>query len=633
MQRIFYILALLAVVTASGFGKTKAERQQIPMSTWHLSDKTGVKNMFKIDTVSGHFANWTPMTAYSIANSYNGTWGSPLESKIWMDRTEKTDFTFMNPYDAYYISEEELPFFDTKTPFAQLRYQTYGFNQTKEDNFDALFSVNATKKFNISALVDYMRGMGMYSNQATKQVKIGVWGYYDGKRYNANLGYMYQQFDNEENGGISSMDYVRKDNLHPDNPVQIPVNLNNEAQSRVRSHYVFLNQKAHLALKKTVKDSGKIDYKPIFSVFHTLKYQQLEKRYREDVPDSVFYGKYVFATTLDSARQRTLKNYAGVSLDEGFSKYVPFSLAAYAGHEWTQHRFLKDSTKTDTHIQNDILVGAEISKTTGRNLFFNGNAEVYLAGELAGDLKLNGNVSTVFPVKQRDTITFTAGVKFTELSANYWNEHYVSNYTNLTRNNNFDKILRLKVTARAGWQNKWVNIGLGGGFENLNNYVYYGTGGNPTQYGKAIQVINARADVNLRAWFMHLDNSVVWQQTSSPADVFDLPVLSSYNNIYALFTLFKVLKTQIGVDCYYNTSYYAPRYMPATGAFYAQTDEKVGNYPVLTAYVNFHLYTARFYFKYYHFNESFMNREYFSMPDYPLYEGRFQMGLAWNFFD
>ena len=33
------------------------------------------------------------------------------------------------------------------------------------------------------------------------------------------------------------------------------------------------------------------------------------------------------------------------------------------------------------------------------------------------------------------------------------------------------------------------------------------------------------------------------------------------------------------------------------------------------------------------FNESFMNHQYFSMPNYPLYEGRFQMGLAWNFFD
>lgn len=632
MRKLIYILATLAFTAPSVHAKVSLKKKvREPFKVWHLTENTGSKMEASLDTTTTHFANFTPMNAYSIANSYNGTWGSPLQSKIWLDRTEDTDFPFLTPYDAYFISPSELPYFDTKTPFASLNYQTFGFNQTKEDNFNALFSVNANKKFNISALVDYMRAMGMYTNQATKQIKAGLWGYYHGKRYEANAAYMYQQFFNEENGGVSSHDYVTVDSMHPDNPVQIPVMLNNEAQSRLKSHYVFFNQKVHLALKKVQLDSVRVEYKPIFSAFHTFNFQQFDKRYREDSASVFYKTPAVNPVTKDSARQYLLRNHVGVSLDEGFSKYVPFSLVAYAGHEWLQYKYLEDSATVKDH-ENNLFIGAEISKKTGENLFFDANAEVYVLGPSVGTFNIEGNVNTVFPLKDNNTISFAADASFSNEYANYWDENYASNYTGLCRSNSFDMIQKLHIGANASWQNKYVELAVSAGFDNMNNLVYYGDDANPTQYAPAVQIISGRADLNLNAWIFHLDNSMVYQQSSNTS-VIDLPLFSTYNNLYVYFPLFKVLKTQIGVDCYYNTAYYAPKYMPATGVFYTQHDTKVGNYPLLSAYINFHLYTARFFFKYYHFNESFMNHQYFSMPNYPLYEGRFQMGLAWNFFD
>jgi hypothetical protein len=86
---------------------------------------------------------------------------------------------------------------------------------------------------------------------------------------------------------------------------------------------------------------------------------------------------------------------------------------------------------------------------------------------------------------------------------------------------------------------------------------------------------------------------------------------------------------------YYNTAYFAPIYNPALGIFQTQgaKKEQVGNYPLLSAYLSAKIYTARIFVKYYHFNASFMNHNYFSMPKYPYYNDRIQFGVSWNFYD
>jgi hypothetical protein len=91
---------------------------------------------------------------------------------------------------------------------------------------------------------------------------------------------------------------------------------------------------------------------------------------------------------------------------------------------------------------------------------------------------------------------------------------------------------------------------------------------------------------------------------------------------------------QIGVDVQYNTAYYAPLLNPATGQFCVQDKVKVGNYPVMSAYANFYvkLLHLRFFAQYQHLNASFMNYQYFTMPNYPLNPDVFRAGLAFHFY-
>ena len=175
------------------------------------------------------------------------------------------------------------------------------------------------------------------------------------------------------------------------------------------------------------------------------------------------------------------------------------------------------------------------------------------------------------------------------------------------------------------------NISVGVQFENISNYIYYDHLAKPAQYDGNIQVLAIDATINLKAWRFHLDNKFVYQLTSN-SEILPLPTLALYSNLYFKQKFFKVLTFQVGVSCRYHTAYYGNTFMPATGIFYLQDKQLVGNYPEMNVYANFHLKRMRFYVQYYHWNKGlFGGNNYFSMPLYPINPGTFQFGLSWTF--
>ena len=115
-----------------------------------------------------------------------------------------------------------------------------------------------------------------------------------------------------------------------------------------------------------------------------------------------------------------------------------------------------------------------------------------------------------------------------------------------------------------------------------------------------------------------------------------VPSLNIYTNLYLRFKIAKVLKCDLGADMRFFTKYYAPDYSPLMGQYAVQTGEQrteVGNYPVVNAYVNFHLKHTRFFVMMSHINAGNGKADYFFTPHYPLNERIFRFGVSWNFFN
>jgi hypothetical protein len=142
-----------------------------------------------------------------------------------------------------------------------------------------------------------------------------------------------------------------------------------------------------------------------------------------------------------------------------------------------------------------------------------------------------------------------------------------------------------------------------------------------------LQVMSVRLkqDIHYRAFGWETEAAY---QLSSAEDVLPLPQVSAYSNIYIHFKLAKVLTIQMGADVHYHTLYYAPYYEPATQQFQIQDESKIGNYPLINGYLNFHLKQARFFAMFYNLGSSFMNPDYFSLSHYPLNPMTLKLGVA-----
>lgn len=635
MNRMVIVISLLLLsnVVYGASGKAKIPSH---IRAWHIDEQLGVADTCGVDTAIVSYPDADPVNDYSIANSWNGNLGSPLQSKIYFDRIEKTPIFLSSPYDAYLIGVEDVKFFHTTTPFAELEYRSALPAFYKQDYFKSLFTMNANSRTNFGGLVNLIYGRGQYANQATRLVNGGLWGSYNGRRYSAQGVVMFNNFKNHESGGITDRDYI----LAPDEslniePNNIPTNL--DAIVGYVNNLYYYNHKFCFGYEKerqVTEDSVAYDYIPITSITHTIKFESVRRRYieRDSVTSGFYdYNYYNGDHTLDSTRYWSLKNTIGVTLEEKFNRLMRFGLTGFVEYDLRRYRQYEDlAALTGKYTEHNLKVGAQIFKREGEKLTFDVNGDVYLVGPKIGDFSIYGGIRSIFPITDKDTMSITARGGFYHESCDYLLNNYLSNHFRWT--NEFDREMRFNVKGRIAFPTRGISIGVQ--FENLTKMIYFDQNALPAQYAGNVQVVAADLTANLRAWRFHLDNKLVYQYTSDRS-VLPLPDFSVYSNFYYLDHFFKrVLTVQLGVSVRYHTAYYGNDYMPATGVFFLQHDYEVGNYPEMNVYINCFIKRVRFYAQYANWNATlFGGRNYFSMPYYPLNPATFQFGLSWTFYD
>ena len=605
-----------------------AKNQQIDVRSWQIDERYGIADTCGVDTVVTSFQDNVPVHNYSIANAWNSNLGSPLQSKIFFDRTAKTNFIFSNPYDAYTVNASDIRFFNTKTPYALLTYRTALPKFEEEDYFRAHFSININKYLNVGGLVNFISGRGQFQNQTSRMTNGGFFASYGGKRYAFNAVFMVNDFRNYENGGIVDTAQLYN-NMYKYSMLDVKIN---DAVSYYKSNIYYLNHRYSLGFDKERKlenDSVVLDFVPVTSFIHTIKFEDAQKKYYEPQNEEFYKNNYYTKDyTRDSTKFQSLKNTFAITMEEKFNTLLHFGLAAFVEHEFIHRAVSSDWLRFVNDYENNVSVGGMLSKNEGKVIKYNVLGQVVLLGKRLGDFNVKGNLTTTFRIL-KDTINLSAGGIFESVSPDFFVENYYSNHFNWQ--NNFAKTLNLKIKARLSLQKTGISVGFN--MANITNFVYFNQEALPAQFNGNVQVMAFDATANLKLWKIHWDNQLVYQ-ISSNREILPLPDFAVYTNLYFKTKIFKVLLVQLGTSCRYNTAYYAPKYMPATGQFYLQNEEKIGNYPQMNVYLNLHLKRARIYVQYAHWNKGlFGGKNYFLMPDYPMNPGTFQVGVSWAFYN
>ena len=159
---------------------------EIPKSrivNWTIDERYGTADTIPVDTIITSYQDNNPVNNYSIANSWNGNLGSPIQSKIYFDRTIRTLTMFSSAYDAYTILPEDVRYFDTKKPYSQIVFRSATPRYREEDYLKLLLTMNVNKYINVGGLFNYIYGRAQYAHQASSLQNGGVWASYTGRQY------------------------------------------------------------------------------------------------------------------------------------------------------------------------------------------------------------------------------------------------------------------------------------------------------------------------------------------------------------------------------------------------------------------------------------------------------------------
>ena len=624
---------------------------------WHISERTGEIYTFVPDTFLTDYFHRTNVEGLGSSIAYTGNLGTPLESRAFFEREDRSDFLFSDNLRAYLKQPDKFNFMNTKIPYTNVSYQSAGSRQNKEERLQVLLALNFGKKINIGTDVDYLYARGFYISQGAKHTDWVFFGNYLSDRHQVHLfANPASSYTNGENGGLQDDNYVMRPELvnsRSNQTKNFPIQFDN-TWNKLSGNRYYLNYRYNLGFQRETEqldEEGNVikQFIPVSSIIYTFDYTDKKRRFYTEDSASVnkfySYADYLNPNRIkllpsDSTSYRSIKNTVGLSLREGFSSWAKFDLTAYITHDYRQFTLMGifptvfgDSlVKPCTSNHYSTLIGGELMNKTGKILRYNVQGSLGVIGYNLGDFNLSGNIETRIPFL-KDTASISAIGYIKNISPTYYENHYNSQY--FRWKNDFGKIKKVYVGGKITIPHTLSEVSLG--VENITNYIYFNGIGYPEQHDGNIQVLALSLQQNFKLGALHWDNQVVFQ-TSSNQDILPLPTLTAYTSLFLQFKVAKVLTIQMGANAHYWTRYYSPTYEPATQQFRLQdkNDErvKVGEYPLLSGFLNCHLKQTRFFLQYYNLGAMFIKPpEHFSIPHYPVNPPILKLGVSVDFFD
>ena len=649
----------------------------IGLYQWKVTRRLGNVIPVPVDTLHAGFQNSNDPAGITGQYNYLGNLGSPRMSRIFFGRREESQFVFTDPYDQSVLRPEDVTFTNTLSPFTNLTYYKSFNSRNSEERFKSYYAINANKRLGFGLYIDYIYGRGMYNNQSTAQFNGGLFASYRGDKYDMHFIFNNDNLKTRENGGITDDRYITNpldmaEGKKQYNSTDIPT-LFNKIWNHNTSYHAFLTHRYNLGFYREVPDTLQNDtiqapndstesvipreFVPVTSFIHTLELDFNGRKYitQDDAQNRNYFEHTYFGNdSIDQFRRTNVRNTFGISLREGFNKWAKAGLTAFLTHEYRDFT-LPDTTDVANqriikhYKENIVYVGGELTKTQGNLLHYNLLGEFAVAGEDAGQFRLEGNGDLNLKLFG-DSVRLDVNAYIKNLNPIFYYRNFHSKHY-WWDNSDLSKIMRTRVEGKLNF--KRLGTTLRAGVENIKNYTYLDNTSLPItnssgeitsfknnaavkQHSGNIQVFTAMLQQKLKFGILHFDGEVVYQK-SSEQSILPLPKLSAYGNLYIHAGLVKnILQVSLGADVRYFTKYNAPDYSPVIGQFYLQNPENqiaIGGHPMVNIYANFHWKRTRIFLMMYNVNQNSGNSRYFLAPHYPISPRILKLGISWNFFD
>ncbi len=627
-----------------------------------IDDLTRIKQV-KVDTTITDFHIYHPAYKNSISVESLGNIGNSYQSEdFFMRRETDRDFLFQKNYFDYGLWPGGVHFYDATKPYTLITYGQWFQNKPKgETLMKILHTQNVNKHLNFGFWFNSIGSAGKYLNQKASDKSTGLFtsGTFDRYDYWFALGT--NKFENQENGGLPNPKDIENPDIAPENITVWFTDVN----SLNKNLFVSLTHQYKLGTWKEMQDKKEIfqQFIPRVALMHVMDYQKSSRSFTEANPNPSylytdgqgnvkFYGKdhvpYINnvagtaadPATNDQSGQTVLTNRLVVKILEAPDRKYTFGKQVFIANDlvnlyFPQQELAVDSLGvkhppvglTQSNNYSNTYIGGSAYRSDGRFLNWNVAGKTWIQGRNALDYDLSGEMEKPLRAK-KDTSTIRIFGKMSNRTPDFFYEHYYSNH--FKWENSFDRTYTLKAGAtldKPGWRLKASVT-----YSIINKYVFFNENGLPEQAGTEFSVLQGMLNKDFKLGGLHIRNWIVYQRTTTSSCLI-LPELSIRNSTYYENTYAKVLFFQFGLDTRYETAYYADRYSPATGMFYRQNTEKIGDYPWVDAFINFKLKRTAFYIKYTNLASQFVKGGFYTSPSYPAPVATLLFGLSWSFYN
>ncbi|MBS1575742.1 MAG: hypothetical protein JST09_10605 [Bacteroidetes bacterium] len=602
---------------------------------------------YKLDSSVSDFTKLFPIPAdyYTLGND-----GSAAKSFLFSPLMKAGWDPGFHAYDIYKLKMENVHFFNTTRPYAQLNYL---LGSKAEQFIEALITRNINPGWNASFNYRVVSSPGFFKNQKTNHNTYLFTSWYQSKakRYNNYFVLLANSLKGSENGGFRSP----SDLENPDNKdrFQIDTWLGGDqtySANSFKTNIVTGNQYNELSfLMRQQYDFGRKDslvtdstviplFYPRVRFEHTFSYNTYKYEFHDyytggiNRPDSNYYiNFYDYNThTEDSVRFR----------DTWREIFNDFSIYQFPDANNLQ-QFIKIGASmqnlngrfaTGTRSLYNFIAHAEYrNRTRDRKWDMEANGKLYLTGFNAGDYQAHISLQRLIGKKLG---YLQLGFENVNRSPSFIYNPSSSFYFDTTAKN-FNKENTLRFFA--SYYNPALKLTLTGNYYLISNYMYlagYYKLKQESSIFNFLQVALHKTFKVGRHWFWYTD--IYAQQKAGDVDL-NVPLIFTRNRLALEGVFYKNLNIATGIEVRYNTAYKADSYSPVLGQFMYQDTLTIKNRPDIRLYLNFRIRSFKLFISASNLNSvSFSNG--FGFTDnnipapgyaYPGFQLRF--GIYWNF--
>lgn len=613
-------LVILMLVAFAAFAQHEGIRRYF--SSYTLDNDTIADDRFYSDTTLDNFYKFMPQQKVSDNTLGLLNPGNPYLTALFSDKESSHDFIFLNNYQAFIKSHNDVVYFDTQKPFS--RFDFYGGNKGLEI-VKFILSQNFTPYFNLTFNYDIANSDGFYLNSASKVNALSFAGAFTKKKYQNHFNFIFNKINCNENGGIADIDrFMSGDIRAVDNNVQL--NKASSSISQLGGQYnhefrfgqytidtIIRDEKNDTIINKTLHSK--------FSIVHDITFDRYVRKYMDE--GSTFYTNFYndSSKTHDSVTYYQFNNKLLLCLNINNDSTGNF-LKLYAGLKNRTYSFVIDTTHK-TSYSSTYITGNLIFKHNKTNLQV--KADYCLFGGDAFDFDVSGELQQMFG----ENLGINANVGYSLAYCTLFETYYTSN--NFKWENDFAK--SGVATAHIDLFHNKFQFSVGANLNLLHDYIIFDQQALPTQIHKANIIADVYACKTFNFWKFHWYTKVAYQYISDKQYV-RLPEAVGYTSLYFMTGMFHdALTLQVGVDAKMNSNFYGYAYMPATGVFYLQDDQKFGFYPNLGVFIGAKIKRFRIFARLSNYNSLFMKPTFFSLYRIPENPMAFNFGISWEFYD